>query len=148
MIWARSILRAARLSIFKRRQRTGSLHYAWQAQRQGCCAHAAAPFADDGVGAALLWFGWFGFNAGSALGANGLAAGAFVVTQAAAAAATLSWVGAEWLVNGHPTMLGAASGCIAGLVAITPAAGFVTVVPAVLIGLYRRRAVLCGSGHC
>lgn len=80
-------------------------------------------------------------NAGSALGANGLAAGAFVVTQAAAAAATLSWVGAEWLVNGHPTMLGAASGCIAGLVAITPAAGFVTVVPAVLIGLIG--GVLC-----
>lgn len=93
------------------------------------------------LGAALLWFGWFGFNAGSALGANGLAAGAFVVTQAAAAAATLSWVGAEWLVNGHPTMLGAASGCIAGLVAITPAAGFVTVVPAVLIGLIG--GVLC-----
>ena len=87
------------------------------------------------LGAALLWFGWFGFNAGSALGANGLAASAFVVTQAAAAAATLSWVAAEWLINGHPTMLGAASGCIAGLVAITPAAGFVTVVPAVLIGL-------------
>ena len=86
------------------------------------------------LGAALLWFGWFGFNAGSALGANGLAAGAFVVTQAAAAAATLSWVAAEWLTSGHPTMLGAASGCIAGLVAITPAAGFVTVVPAVLIG--------------
>lgn len=93
------------------------------------------------LGAALLWFGWFGFNAGSALGANGLAAGVFVVTQAAAAAATLSWVGAEWLVNGHPTMLGAASGCIAGLVAITPAAGFVTVVPAVLIGLIG--GVLC-----
>ena len=78
------------------------------------------------LGAALLWFGWFGFNAGSALGANGLAANAFVTTQAAAAAATVSWVLVEWYRNGKPTILGAASGCIAGLVAITPAAGFVS----------------------
>lgn len=87
------------------------------------------------LGAALLWFGWFGFNAGSALGANGLAAVAFINTQAAAAAAAVSWVLIEWLVNGKPTVLGAASGCIAGLVAITPAAGFVAPLPAILIGV-------------
>jgi len=87
------------------------------------------------LGAALLWFGWFGFNAGSALGANALAANAFVTSQAAAAAATLSWVCIEWIHNGKPTVLGAASGCIAGLVAITPAAGFVAPMPAVIIGL-------------
>jgi len=87
------------------------------------------------LGAALLWFGWFGFNAGSALGANALAANAFVTSQAAAAAATLSWVIVEWKINGKPTILGAASGCIAGLVAITPAAGFVAPMPAVIIGL-------------
>ena len=87
------------------------------------------------LGATLLWFGWFGFNAGSALGANGLAANAFVTTQAAAAAATVSWVLVEWYRNGKPTILGAASGCIAGLVAITPAAGFVKPMPALAIGL-------------
>ena len=98
-----------------------------------------------GVGGWLRDLGALDFAGGTVIhilsGVSGLAAGAFVVTQAAAAAATLSWVGAEWLVNGHPTMLGAASGCIAGLVAITPAAGFVTVVPAVLIGLIG--GVLC-----
>lgn len=87
------------------------------------------------LGATLLWFGWFGFNAGSALGANALAANAFVTSQAAAAAATLSWVLVEWKCNGKPTILGAASGCIAGLVAITPAAGFVAPLPSVIIGL-------------
>ena len=87
------------------------------------------------IGASLLWFGWFGFNAGSALSANGLAANAFVVTHVAAAAATVSWVLTEWLYHGKPTILGAASGCIAGLVAITPAAGFVSLIPAVIIGL-------------
>lgn len=87
------------------------------------------------LGAALLWFGWFGFNAGSALGANELAANAFVTSQAAAAAATLSWVITEWRISGKPTILGAASGCIAGLVAITPAAGFVAPLPSVIIGL-------------
>lgn len=87
------------------------------------------------LGASLLWFGWFGFNAGSALGANGLAASAFVVTHTAAAAATLSWVAAEWLTHGKPTILGAVSGCVAGLVAITPGAGFVGIIPAVIIGL-------------
>ncbi len=87
------------------------------------------------LGAALLWFGWFGFNAGSALGANALAANAFVTSQAAAAAATVAWVVMEWVHNGKPTILGAASGCIAGLVAITPAAGFVAPMPSVIIGL-------------
>lgn len=87
------------------------------------------------LGAALLWFGWFGFNAGSALGANGLAANAFVTTNTAAAAATLSWVVTEWIRHGKPTVLGAVSGAIAGLVAITPAAGFVSPLPAVIIGL-------------
>jgi Amt family ammonium transporter len=87
------------------------------------------------LGAALLWFGWFGFNAGSALGANGLAASAFVVTHLATAAAAFSWVAAEWIHHGKPTTLGAASGAVAGLVAITPAAGFVEPMPAILIGL-------------
>ncbi len=86
------------------------------------------------LGAALLWFGWFGFNAGSALGANELAANAFITSQAAAAAATVAWVVVEWRVQGKPTILGAASGCIAGLVAITPAAGFVAPLPALIIG--------------
>ena len=86
------------------------------------------------LGATLLWFGWFGFTAGSALGANGLAANAFIATQGAAAAATVSWVVVEWILNGKPTILGAASGCIAGLVAITPAAGFVAPIPAIIIG--------------
>lgn len=87
------------------------------------------------LGAGLLWFGWFGFNAGSALGANGLAASAFIVTNTAAAAATISWVFIEWFHNGKPTVLGAASGAVAGLVAITPAAGFVAPGPAIIIGL-------------
>ncbi|MPL77108.1 Ammonium transporter [bioreactor metagenome] len=87
------------------------------------------------LGAALLWFGWFGFNAGSALSANGLAATAFVVTNTAAAAAAVSWVLTEWVHKGKPTVFGAASGCVAGLVAITPAAGFVAPGPAVFIGL-------------
>jgi Amt family ammonium transporter len=87
------------------------------------------------LGTALLWFGWFGFNAGSALAANGLAVNAFVVTNVAAAAAGLSWAFIEWIHNGKPTMFGTASGAVAGLVAITPAAGFVSVVPAIVIGL-------------
>lgn len=87
------------------------------------------------IGASLLWFGWFGFNAGSALGANGLAGSAFVATHLAAAAATISWVLTEWQFHGKPTIFGAASGCVAGLVAITPAAGFVGMLPAILIGL-------------
>ena len=87
------------------------------------------------IGGALLWFGWFGFNAGSALGANGLAASAFVITHASAAAATVSWVLAEWLYTGKPTVLGAVSGCVAGLVAITPGAGFVSPLSSIIIGL-------------
>jgi Amt family ammonium transporter len=87
------------------------------------------------LGAGLLWFGWFGFNAGSALRAGGLAVNAFVVTNTAAAAAGLSWACIEWLRNGKPTIFGTASGAVAGLVAITPAAGFVSVIPAIIIGL-------------
>ncbi len=87
------------------------------------------------LGATLLWIGWFGFNAGSALGANALAANAFLVSQIAAAAATVSWCLVEWAVSGKPTILGAASGCIAGLVAITPAAGFVAPMPSLIIGI-------------
>lgn len=96
------------------------------------------------LGAALLWFGWFGFNAGSALSASGLAASAFVVTNTAAAAAALSWLFAEWLHHGKPTMLGAASGAVAGLVGITPAAGFVTPLSAIAIGLVA--GVVCYLG--
>ena len=87
------------------------------------------------IGASLLWFGWFGCNAGSALEANGTAALAFVNTWLATAMAATSWMVAEWLVKGKPSMLGAASGAVAGLVAITPAAGFVGVVGALVIGL-------------
>ena len=87
------------------------------------------------LGAGLLWFGWFGFNAGSSLAANGLAVSAFVVTNTAAAAAALAWVFAEWMHRGKPTVLGAASGCVSGLVAITPASGFVGPLSAIAIGL-------------
>ncbi|EKD27807.1 MAG: hypothetical protein ACD_79C00566G0003 [uncultured bacterium] len=87
------------------------------------------------LGTGLLWFGWFGFNAGSALSANGLAVNAFVVTNTAAAAAGLTWALIEWLKIGKPTVFGTASGIVAGLVAITPAAGFVSVVPAIVIGI-------------
>ncbi|MBW2139654.1 MAG: ammonium transporter [Deltaproteobacteria bacterium] len=86
------------------------------------------------LGAGLLWFGWFGFNAGSALAADGLAANAFVTTHVAAAAATMSWLFVEWSHRGKPTTLGAASGALAGLVAITPAAGFVGPMSALIIG--------------
>ncbi len=86
------------------------------------------------TGAALLWFGWFGFNAGSALASNGLAVSAFVATNTATAAATLSWMLVEWLTRGRPTALGMASGAVAGLVAITPASGFVTPMAALAIG--------------
>ena len=87
------------------------------------------------IGAGLLWVGWFGFNAGSALAASGLATSAFVATHFAAAAAALSWMLAEWLHSGKPSMLGGISGAVAGLVAITPASGFVKPMPALLIGL-------------
>jgi len=87
------------------------------------------------IGASLLWFGWFGFNAGSALTAGGLAASAFLVTNTAAAAGMVSWVIMDYLKVGKPTVLGGISGAVAGLVAITPAAGFVTVPAALIIGL-------------
>ena len=86
------------------------------------------------VGACLLWVGWFGFNAGSALAASGLATSAFVATHFAAASATLGWMFAEWYRTGKPSVLGAISGAVAGLVAITPASGFVKPMPALLIG--------------
>ena len=87
------------------------------------------------VGACLLWVGWFGFNAGSALAASGLASSAFVATHFAAAAGTLGWSIGEWLRNGKPSVLGAVSGAVAGLATITPASGFVQPMPALLIGL-------------
>ncbi len=87
------------------------------------------------IGASLLWFGWFGFNAGSALEANGTAGLAFLNTWVATACATVSWVFAEWLFKGKPSLLGAASGAVAGLVAITPACGFVGPMGAIVIGL-------------
>ena len=87
------------------------------------------------LGGGLLWFGWFGFNAGSALAANGLAATAFVNTHVASAAAALSWTMLEWKLRGKPSLLGVVSGFVAGLVAVTPAAGFVSVLGALAIGL-------------
>ena len=87
------------------------------------------------IGACLLWVGWFGFNAGSALGAGSLATSAFVATHFASAAAALGWAGAEWIRDGKPSVLGGISGAVAGLVAITPASGFVKPIPALLIGL-------------
>ncbi len=87
------------------------------------------------IGACLLWVGWFGFNAGSALSASSLATSAFVTTHFAAAAAALAWAGVEWLRLGKPTVLGATSGAVAGLVAITPGAGFVTPMSALIIGV-------------
>jgi Amt family ammonium transporter len=93
------------------------------------------------TGAGLLWFGWFGFNAGSALTSGALAGSAFVATHIAAAAATMSWLCVEWINRGRPTALGAASGAVAGLVAITPAAGYVNSSAALLIGLVS--GILC-----
>jgi Amt family ammonium transporter len=87
------------------------------------------------LGAAMLWVGWFGFNAGSALAANGLAASAFAATHFAAAAGGLSWAAMEWIFRGKPTVLGTCSGVVAGLVCITPASGFVTPMPALLMGV-------------
>jgi len=87
------------------------------------------------LGAALLWFGWFGFNAGSALAADGIAASAFMVTNTSAAMAALGWMAAEWIRSGKPTVLGIASGAVAGLVSITPAAGFVNLPGSLVIGL-------------
>jgi ammonium transporter, Amt family len=87
------------------------------------------------LGASLLWFGWFGFNAGSAINAGGLAANAFVVTNTAAAMAALTWMTVSWLHKGAPSVLGAAAGAVAGLVAITPASGYVDVSASIIIGL-------------
>jgi ammonium transporter, Amt family len=87
------------------------------------------------IGACMLWVGWFGFNAGSALSAGSLATSAFVATHFAAAAAVIGWAGAEWILHGKPSALGAISGAVAGLVAITPASGFVSPMSALLIGL-------------
>jgi Amt family ammonium transporter len=87
------------------------------------------------MGAAMLWFGWFGFNAGSGLAADGLAASAFVSTNTATAVAALTWAALDWIFSKRPTMLGAATGAVAGLVAITPAAGFVDITGAIVIGL-------------
>ena len=88
-----------------------------------------------GLGAALLWFGWFGFNAGSQLAADGLAGSAFLVTNTSASVAALSWMFTEWLITKKPTLLGLASGAVAGLVSITPAAGFVDLPASLCIGL-------------
>ena len=106
-------------------------------RRLGLTEHATEPHdvTMTVLGAGLLWFGWFGFNAGSALGANGLAATAFVTTNTAAAMAAITWVTISWLHRGSPSVRGAAVGAVAGLVAITPAAGYVTPAAAVLIGL-------------
>jgi Amt family ammonium transporter len=87
------------------------------------------------LGAGILWFGWFGFNGGSAVASGSLATSAFVVTQIAAATAALSWMIAEWAYKGNPTVLGAASGAVAGLATITPASGFVGPLAAIIIGL-------------
>ncbi len=93
------------------------------------------------IGAGLLWFGWFGFNAGSALGANAIAATAFVVTNTAAAAAALTWMLIEWKITGKPTLLGGATGAVAGLATITPASGFVSPLSAIIIGIMA--ALIC-----
>jgi Amt family ammonium transporter len=87
------------------------------------------------VGTAMLWVGWYGFNAGSALGADGIAANAFMTTTLAAAVAAVTWAGAEWIFRGKPSVLGLCSGVVAGLVVVTPACGFITATGAVIIGL-------------
>jgi Amt family ammonium transporter len=87
------------------------------------------------IGASLLWVGWFGFNAGSELAADGVAGYAMLTTQIATAAAVIAWVVVEWLINGKPTAVGAATGAVAGLVAITPASGSTDVIGALIIGL-------------
>ena len=87
------------------------------------------------LGAAMLWVGWFGFNAGSELGSDGLAASAFMVTHFSAAAGAVAWASLEWMQRGKPSILGTSSGAVAGLVCITPAAGFVNAMPALVMGL-------------
>jgi Amt family ammonium transporter len=93
------------------------------------------------LGAGLLWFGWFGFNAGSALAADGIAANAFIATHVAAAAAGLTWAFVEWQQNGAPTILGTCTGAVAGLATITPVCGFVNPMNAIFIGVLA--AVFC-----
>ena len=93
------------------------------------------------LGTGLLWFGWFGFNAGSALGANGVAGGAFLATHAAASTGALVWMGVEWVHRGRPTVLGVASGAVAGLATVTPASGFVGPFSAIIIGGFA--GILC-----
>ena len=88
------------------------------------------------IGTGMLWVGWYGFNAGSALGADGIAANAFTTTTLATAVACISWSALEWIVRGEPSVLGLCSGAVAGLVVITPAAGFVDASGAVIIGLF------------
>jgi len=114
-------------------------------QRQGYGREAMPPhnLPFSVIGASLLWVGWFGFNAGSALAADGLATIAFVTTNTATAAAVLAWVAMDWMLKGKPTALGAASGAVAGLVAITPAAGFVSPISAIIIGI--GAGVLCST---
>ncbi|MES2711296.1 MAG: ammonium transporter, partial [Pseudomonadota bacterium] len=97
------------------------------------------------IGASLLWVGWFGFNAGSAVGASGRAGMAMLVTQLAAGAAAMAWMIGEWATKGKPSVLGAISGAVAGLVAITPAAGFVLPGPALIIGLVAGLAGFWGA---
>jgi len=106
-------------------------------KRKGFGAEAMFPSSVmmTALGAALLWFGWFGFNAGSQLAADGVAGSAFLVTNTSAAMAAMAWMGAEWVFAKRPTMLGIASGAVAGLVSITPAAGFVNLPASLLIGL-------------
>lgn len=96
------------------------------------------------LGTALLWFGWFGFNAGSALAANGIAVNTFVVTNAAAAAAGLSWALLEWIRNGKPTVFGTVTGSIAGLATVTPASGFISPISGLIIGVFA--SILCFIG--
>ena len=106
-------------------------------KRKGYNGHVTPPHNVPFIvlGAGLLWFGWFGFNSASALAANGLAVSAFVVTNTAAAAAGLTWALLDWIVNGKPTMFGVVTGAVAGLVAITPASGFVGPMSAIAIGV-------------
>jgi Amt family ammonium transporter len=106
-------------------------------KRKGYCHNPTPPhnLPFSVLGAALLWFGWFGFNAGSALSANAVATNAFVVTNTAGAIAALTWAFLDWKLSGRPTMLGTISGAIAGLAAITPAAGYVGIWAALIIGI-------------
>ena len=99
------------------------------------------------IGACLLWVGWFGFNAGSALAASPLATSAFVATHFATAAAALGWLLVEWIHNGKPSVLGGISGAVAGLVAITPASGFVKPFPGAADRVHRRDRVLLDGHH-